>query len=36
MKRYTNKYGRQVSNEVKDECIGSFNGNYPGLRSSTC
>ena len=32
MKRYTNKYGRQVSSEVKDQCIGSFNGNYPGLK----
>lgn len=32
MKRYTNKYGRQVSSEVHDQCIGSFNGNYPGLR----
>ncbi len=30
--KLTNKYGRQVIKEVRDECIGSFNGNYPGLR----
>jgi len=32
MRRYTNKYGKQVTAEVQDECIGGFNGNYPGLR----
>src|SRR4051812_30726399 len=31
-KRYTNKYGKQVAAEVQDQCIGSFNGNYPGLK----
>jgi len=30
--KYSNAYGRKVTNEVKDQCIGSFNGNYPGLR----
>jgi hypothetical protein len=30
--KYANAYGRKVMNEVKDQCIGSFNGNYPGLR----
>ena len=30
--KYANKYGRQVDSEVEDQCIGSFNGNYPGLR----
>jgi hypothetical protein len=31
-KKYANAYGRKVMREVKDQCIGSFNGNYPGLR----
>jgi hypothetical protein len=30
--KYANAYGLKVTNEVKDQCIGSFNGNYPGLR----
>jgi len=30
--KFTNRYGKQVMAEVQDQCIGSFNGNYPGLR----
>jgi len=30
--KFASKYGKQVMAEVQDECIGSFNGNYPGLR----
>jgi hypothetical protein len=30
--KYASRYGRQVMAEVQDQCIGSFNGNYPGLR----
>ena len=30
--RFASAYGKQVMAEVKDQCIGSFNGNYPGLR----
>ena len=30
--KYTNKYGLKVMHEVEDQCIGSFNGSYPGLR----
>lgn len=32
VKRYESAYGKKVVNEVKNECIGGFNGNYPGLR----
>ena len=32
MKKYQSAYGNKVTDEVKDECIGGFNGNYPGLR----
>jgi hypothetical protein len=32
MSKYESAYGRRVVDEVKDECIGGFNGNYPGLR----
>ena len=31
-KKFSSKYGKQVMAEVQDQCIGSFNGNYPGLR----
>lgn len=30
--RFSSKYGKRVMAEVEDQCIGSFNGNYPGLR----
>src|SRR4051812_4967643 len=30
--KYASKYGKQVMAEVQDQCIGSFNGNYPGLK----
>jgi hypothetical protein len=30
--KYASTYGKLVMNEVKDQCIGSFNGNYPGLK----
>jgi hypothetical protein len=29
--KYSSPYGIQVAGQVKDECIGSFYGNYPGL-----
>lgn len=32
MRKYESAYGKKVVDEVKDECIGGFNGNYPGLR----
>lgn len=32
VKKYESAYGRKVVDEVKNECIGGFNGNYPGLR----
>ena len=32
MNKYASKYGKKVMAEVQDQCIGSFNGNYPGLR----
>jgi hypothetical protein len=32
VKKFTSRYGKQVMAEVQDQCIGSFNGNYPGLR----
>jgi hypothetical protein len=32
MGKYQSAYGNQVTAEVADECIGGFNGNYPGLR----
>lgn len=32
MRRYESAYGKKVVSEVQDECIGGFNGNYPGLR----
>jgi hypothetical protein len=31
-RKFASRYGKQVMAEVQDECIGSFNGNYPGLR----
>jgi hypothetical protein len=31
-KKFASRYGKQVMAEVQDQCIGSFNGNYPGLR----
>ena len=30
--KYASAYGKKVMAEVQDQCIGSFNGNYPGLR----
>jgi hypothetical protein len=30
--RYLSAYGRKVTKQVRHECIGSFVGNYPGLR----
>ncbi len=32
VRKFTNRHGKQVMAEVQDQCIGSFNGNYPGLR----
>jgi secretory lipase len=32
VKKFTSAYGKAVMAEVQDQCIGSFNGNYPGLR----
>jgi hypothetical protein len=32
VRHYESSYGRKVSREVRDACIGSFNGAYPGLR----
>lgn len=32
MDKYESPYGKRVTDEVEDECIGGFNGNYPGLR----
>lgn len=32
MDKYESAYGKRVTDEVEDECIGGFNGNYPGLR----
>jgi len=30
--KFASAYGKQVMAQVQDQCIGSFNGNYPGLR----
>ena len=30
--KFASTYGKEVMAEVQDQCIGSFNGNYPGLR----
>jgi pimeloyl-ACP methyl ester carboxylesterase len=30
--KYESAYGKKVTSAVSDECIGSFNGAYPGLR----
>ena len=32
VRHYESAYGRKVSKQVRDQCIGSFNGAYPGLR----
>jgi hypothetical protein len=32
MRRYESDYGRKLTHEVSDQCIGSFMGAYPGLR----
>lgn len=32
MSRYESAYGKKVVGQVEHECIGGFNGNYPGLR----
>jgi hypothetical protein len=29
--KFASKYGKQVMAQVQDQCIGSFNGSYPGL-----
>jgi hypothetical protein len=29
--KLASKYGKKVMAQVRDQCIGSFNGNYPGL-----
>jgi hypothetical protein len=29
--KFSSRYGKKVMAEVQDQCIGSFNGNYPGL-----
>ena len=31
MRKYESAYGKKVVGEVQHECIGGFNGNYPGL-----
>lgn len=31
VRKYASRYGKKVMAEVEDQCIGSFNGNYPGL-----
>jgi hypothetical protein len=30
--KFASRYGKLVMRQVQDQCIGSFNGNYPGLR----
>src|SRR4051812_8915512 len=30
--KFASRYGKKVMAQVQDQCIGSFNGNYPGLR----
>jgi hypothetical protein len=30
--KFASKYGKKLMRQVQDQCIGSFNGNYPGLR----
>jgi hypothetical protein len=30
--KFASVYGKQVMAQVQDQCIGSFNGNYPGLK----
>ena len=30
--RLASRYGKKIMRQVQDQCIGSFNGNYPGLR----
>ena len=32
VRHYESAYGRRLSRQVRDKCIGSFNGAYPGLR----
>ncbi|MFT4261774.1 MAG: lipase family protein [Nocardioides sp.] len=32
--RYESDYGKELAATVADQCIGSFNGNYPGLTAS--
>ena len=32
VRHYESAYGRKLSRQVRDQCIGSFNGAYPGLR----
>lgn len=32
VRHYESAYGRKLSRQVRDKCIGSFNGAYPGLR----
>lgn len=32
MRHYESAYGRKIARKVRGQCIGSFNGAYPGLR----
>ena len=32
MSKYESAYGKKIVGQVEHECIGGFNGNYPGLR----
>ncbi|HET8560492.1 MAG TPA: lipase family protein [Marmoricola sp.] len=32
VRRYESRYGRRLARQVRHQCIGSFNGAYPGLR----
>ena len=31
MRKYESAYGKTITKTVRNQCIGSFNGNYPGL-----
>jgi hypothetical protein len=32
LRHFLSPYGRKVTHQVRHQCIGSFNGNYPGLK----
>lgn len=32
LKRYVSSYGAKLARQVQDQCIGSFRGNFPGLK----